>query len=79
MVRTGKIDMTLNYERFNSVKSARKFLIELMSPQKTPRVPRSIRAEARRILKHFPEEYHMEVVSKECPTIFGSDWRDQYK
>ncbi len=71
--------MTLNYERYNSVKSTRKFLLALMSPSETPRVPRAIRTEARRLLKHYPEEYHMDTVAKECPTIFGKDWRDQYK
>jgi len=50
-----------------------------MNPSETPRVPRKIRQEARRLLKHFPEEYHMETVAKECPTIFGTDWRDEYK
>lgn len=71
--------MTLNYERYLAVKSTRRFLFSLMNPSETPRVPRKIRQEARRLLKHFPEEYHMETVAKECPTIFGTDWRDEYK
>jgi hypothetical protein len=46
--------MTLPYEEYNSINSARRFLYDLLDTRKTPKVPRSIRLEARRILKHFP-------------------------
>ena len=71
--------MTLNYERYLAMKSTRRFLMALMNPKDTPKVPLKIRKEARRLLKHYPEEYHMDTVAKDCPTIFGKDWRDDYK
>ena len=53
--------------------------MRLMNPKETPRVPRAVRTEARRLLKHYPEPYHMEIAAKQLPTIFGIDWRDEYK
>jgi hypothetical protein len=55
------------------------FLIHLMNPKVTPKVPTKIREEARRLLKHYPDEVVMETVAKQVPTLFGKDWRDQYK
>lgn len=51
--------MTMNYERRRSVNQTRKFLVELLDPNKTPQVSASIRQEARRCLKHYPSEYDM--------------------
>jgi len=79
MAKTSRTNMTLNYERNSAVLQTRKFLMRLMNPQETPRVPRAIRAEARQLLKHYPEPHHMEVAAKQLPTIFGIDWRDEYK
>lgn len=70
--------MTLNYERSQAVKSTRMFLLSLMDPKLTPKIPRKIRQEARRLLKHYPEEFHMEVAAKSIPHIFGTDWRDNF-
>lgn len=53
--------MTLPHEEYNSLNSARRFLYDLLDPQKTPRVPKYIRKEAHRITKHFP----LEVILKE--------------
>lgn len=46
--------MTLPHERENAVRNARRFLVSLMDPSSTPRVPRYIRTEARSLLKHYP-------------------------
>ena len=70
--------MTLNYERSSAVKATRRFLMDLMDPKQTPRVPRKIRQQARSMLKHYPEDFHMEVAAKSIPHIFGTDWRDNY-
>lgn len=70
--------MTLNYERSQAVKSTRMFLLSLMDPKLTPKIPRKIRQEARCLLKHYPEEFHMEVAAKSIPHIFGTDWRDNF-
>lgn len=53
--------MTLPYERTNSVNRTRKFLIDLMNPKETPRVPKDIRQYARSLLKHYPSEFEMDM------------------
>ena len=52
--------MTLPVERTNAVLRTEKFLLSLCDPKKTPRVPKAVREEARRLLKHYPSEYDMD-------------------
>ena len=52
--------MTMPNERFYAIRNTREFLVELMDPKKTPRVPKEIRLKAYYAIKHFPGEYHME-------------------
>jgi hypothetical protein len=63
--------MTMPFERKWSVEHTEKFLIDLMDPKKTPRVPKYIRERARQCLRHYPSEYYMQEVSKLAPEIFG--------
>ena len=65
--------MTMPNERFYAIRNTREFLVELMDPKKTPRVPKEIRLKAYYAIKHFPGEYHMEEARKLAPEIFG-DW-----
>lgn len=51
--------MTLLSERLNSLNLARKFLFSLLNPKETPKVPKKVRLQAARILKHFPGEYDL--------------------
>ena len=46
--------MTLPDEAIRAVESARVFLVELLRPDITPRVPRYVRDNARAVLRHFP-------------------------
>lgn len=46
--------MTLPHEELHALIATRNFLNDLMDPQRTPRVPRSIRLRARRLSKHYP-------------------------
>ena len=62
--------MTLPDERYRSVLEAKRFLEDLLDPQKTPRVPKRIRAQAKSILRHYPNSYHMQTVSHYAPDIF---------
>ena len=54
--------MTMPYERKNSVIRTEQFLISLCDPKQTPRVPSAVRQEARRLLKHYPTEYHVDQI-----------------
>lgn len=51
--------MTLPIERTNAVLRAERFLIDLRDPKKYPRVPKAVREEAHRLLRHYPSQYHM--------------------
>jgi hypothetical protein len=46
--------MSLPDEQARALVSARQFLVSLCVPGKTPRIPKSVRHEARCRLKHFP-------------------------
>jgi len=65
--------MTMPNERFYAIRNTREFLVELMDPKKTPRVPKEIRLKAYYAIKHFPGEYHMEEARKLAPSVFG-EW-----
>jgi len=61
--------MTLPYERYNAVKWTEKFLIELLDPKQTPRVPRLIRERAYALLKPYPGGYNLDVIATKCPEV----------
>ena len=54
--------MTMPSERKSAVLRTEKFLISLCDPKQTPRVPSTVRTEARRLLKHYPTEYHVDKI-----------------
>ena len=55
--------MTVPVERTNAVIRTQKFLLELLDPKKTPRVPLSVRKEARNLLRHYPTEFDMNMIA----------------
>jgi hypothetical protein len=55
--------MTVPIERTNAVIRTQKFLLDLLDPKKTPRVPRLIRQDARNLLRHYPSEFEMNVIA----------------
>jgi hypothetical protein len=76
--------MTVPIERTNAVIRTEKFLIDLLDPKKTPRVPRSIRQDARNLLRHYPSEFEMNVIADREDRsevralhmkIFGKDYK----
>lgn len=46
--------MTLPHEEYMSLLNTKQFLLDLLDPQKTPKVPKKIRLKARSCLKHYP-------------------------
>ena len=52
--------MTLPDERYRAVLAAERLLRDLLDPRITPRVPRTVREQARRVLRHYPSEYDMQ-------------------
>lgn len=56
--------MTLSYERYRALKAGKQFLYDLLDPKKTPRVPKNIRRQASNILRHYPENFHLELIEE---------------
>lgn len=56
--------MTMPDEMFNSLRNARHFMLALMDPKQTPKVPREVRNQARDRLRHFPSEYEIGELEK---------------
>ena len=54
--------MTMPSERTQAVLRVERFLMDLRNPKKYPRVPKAVREEASRLLRHYPSKYHMEHV-----------------
>ena len=67
--------MTMPNERRKAVERTEKFLIDLLNPKVTPRVPSEVRKRAYDCLKHYPREYDMEVAREQAPQIFG-EWNE---
>ena len=63
--------MTLPNERTYAVLNARRFLMKLLDPKATPRVPKAIRKEAYWILKHYPHPYDFYMLFKYKNEIFA--------
>ena len=55
--------MTLPIERTNAGLRTERFLIDLRKPKKYPRVPKAVREEAHRLLRHYPSKYNMKYIS----------------
>lgn len=71
--------MTLPDERYRSLVQTRKFLLELLSPTMTPRVPKIIRQRARSLLRHWPDDYHLEMMTIDMPQHFAKEIEPLYK
>jgi hypothetical protein len=56
--------MTLPIERTNAVLNTETFLIDLLDPKKTPRVPKEIRKRAASCLRHYPSRYNMSNIEE---------------
>ena len=75
--------MTVPIERTNSVIFARKFLLDLTNPKITPRLPKQVRQRALMLLRHYPNEFEMNLIAeREDKTIdplgykiFGKDYK----
>ena len=71
--------MTLPDERYRSLVQTKKFLMELLSPHTTPRVPKLIRQRAHSLLRHWPDEYHLELMCEEMPNHFAKQMEPLYR
>ena len=61
--------MTLPDERYRAIRQTRQFLIDLQDRTVYPKVPRAVRAEAYRMLRHYPSDYDLERLSEKSPDV----------
>jgi hypothetical protein len=61
--------MTLPDERYRAMRQTRQFLQDLQDPTMYFRVPRMVRAEAYRLLRHYPTEYDLERLAEKSPNV----------
>lgn len=66
------IELTTPHERTRSVLQTRHFLGRLMLSDGWPELPREIQDEARRLLRHFPEAWHLSKVHQRVPEEWGA-------
>ena len=71
--------MTLPDERYRAVIHTQMFLYELCNPQKTPRVPKSVRQTASWLLRHYPSPFDMQLASRGAPDVFAEKMEDVTK
>ena len=72
-------DMTLPDERYRAVEQTRRFLLDLLSSQRTPRVPKSVRDTARSMLRHYPTVFDMMAAAEAAPEIFVERMEDLHR
>jgi hypothetical protein len=61
--------MTLPDERYRAIRQTRQFLLDLQDRTVYPRVPRAVRAEAYRLLRHYPGDYDLERLAEKSPNV----------
>jgi hypothetical protein len=65
--------MTLPVERYRAIGQTQQFLIDLLDGRTYPRVPRAVKAEASRLLRHYPSQYHIDRLAEQAPDIIRPD------
>jgi hypothetical protein len=68
--------MTLPDERFRSINKTEDFLESLLDPKRTPRVPKTVRDQARRCLRHYPNYHSLKELEREAPHIIQERMED---
>ena len=61
--------MTLPDERYRAIQQTCQFLQALRDPAVYPRVPRAVRAEAHRLLRHYPGDYDLDRLAEKAPNV----------
>lgn len=71
--------MTLPDERYRAVQQTRQFLIDLMDRKKYPRIPRAVRGEAYRMLRHYPSDWDLDRLAEKSPDIIIKKMEPVYR
>jgi hypothetical protein len=68
--------MTLPDERYRAVVQTQKFLVDILS---TPRVPKIIKDRARSCLRHYPSDWDMTRAAEGSPDVFQKQMEPLYR
>jgi hypothetical protein len=68
--------MTLPDERYRAVMQTIQFLTDVCN---TPRVPKSIKEQARSLLRHYPSAWDMKRAAEQVPDIFAETMEPLYR
>jgi hypothetical protein len=68
--------MTLPDERYRAVMQTIQFLTDLCN---TPRVPKTIKEQARSLLRHYPSAWDMKRAAENCPDVFAEKMEPVYR
>jgi hypothetical protein len=63
--------MTLPDERYTAVLAAERFMKDLLDPKLTPRIPKELRLRARAVLRHYPQQYYLDLCAEQLPQVFA--------
>jgi hypothetical protein len=63
--------VTTPVERTWAVQNTERFLMDLLDPKKTPRIPKAIRRRAASMLRHFPSKYYRDKPQELAPEVWG--------
>lgn len=66
--------MTTPDERTKAVLRVERFLMDLRNPKKCPRIPKAVREEASRLLKHYPSQYDMMYIDEQFEPLERIDY-----
>ena len=78
-IKNQRLKLTLPDERYRAIKWAEQFMRDLCDPKLTPRVPRSVRAQARSVLRHYPSEYYLRQLSESRPDIIAAEMEQLHR
>lgn len=69
--------MTTPHERTRALEQAKEILDAILSSEEWPDLPVELRQQARTVLRHYPGQRDLRVLSRIAPAYFGRTSRDQ--
>ena len=58
-------------ERTRSIIQTREFLESIAGGREGPCIPESVKREAYRLLRHYPDDWHLATVAREVPEFWA--------
>ena len=68
--------MTLPDERYRAVMQTIQFLTDICN---TPRIPKTIKQQARSLLRHYPNAWDMKAAAELAPHVFQKEMEPLYR